>query len=108
MKIFGKILLINVLIYLAYLLLCISSGAQGTAAVLILVHAVALFIIAALTRLPNRLEGVDTLVDGLEEISESYRKARERRQALLISGVLVLLIGMPVCFFAGASGLDMR
>ena len=33
---------------------------------------------------------------------------KKRRQAFLISGLLILLIGMPVCFFVGASTININ
>ena len=85
MKTFGNILLLNIGIYAAYMLILILLHIEPVAAVPIAIHSIACFILSG--TIPATVEG------------------RKRRQAFLISGLLILLVGMPVCFFAGASGV---
>jgi 4-hydroxybenzoate polyprenyltransferase len=88
MKTFGSILLLNIGIYTAYMLILYLFDAEPAAAVPIVIHSIVCFVLSG--TIPKSDEG------------------RKRRQAFLISGLLILLIGMPVCFFVGASTVNIN
>ena len=88
MKTFGNILLLNIGIYVAYMLLLYFVEASPVAAVPIFLQSIACFILSGVS--PRGDEG------------------KKRRQAFLISGLLILLIGMPVCFFVGATQVNIN
>jgi 4-hydroxybenzoate polyprenyltransferase len=88
MKTFSSILLLNIGIYAAYMLILYLFEAEPAAVIPIVIHSIACFVLSG--TIPRSDEG------------------RKRRQAFLISGLLVLLIGMPVCFFVGASNINIH
>ncbi|HYV93882.1 MAG TPA: hypothetical protein VE978_19045 [Chitinophagales bacterium] len=88
MKTFGNILLLNIGIYAAYMLILYLFDAAPLAAVPIVIHSIVCI-------------GVSYSIPGSEE-------GKKRRQAFLISGILILLIGMPVCFFVGAATININ
>ena len=88
MKTFSSILLLNIGIYVAYMLILLLFKAEPAAAGPIVIHSIVCFVLSG--TIPLNEEG------------------KKRRQAFLISGLLILLIGMPVCFFVGASTINIQ
>ena len=105
MKYFARIILINLGIYTLYMLLLIASKVEPAGALFIFAHAIVLFVLSASQR--NRVPMMTMQPLTEEEIARS-KEIKSKRQAYLISGLLILLIGMPVCFVVGASNLDFR
>ena len=104
MKTLGRIVLINLLIYGAYMSLLAATDTVIVGAPLILIHSVGLFIMSAL----NRTKRPEALEERTEANIEIYSQQRQKRQGYLISGLLILIIGMPVCFVVGASGFKVQ
>ena len=88
MKTFAGILLLNIAIYGAYMLILYSTDAEPAAVIPIVIQSIVCFVLSG--TIPKSDEG------------------KKRRQAFLISGLLILLIGMPVCFFVGASTVNIQ
>ncbi|HYV93883.1 MAG TPA: hypothetical protein VE978_19050 [Chitinophagales bacterium] len=83
MKIFGWIVLINLMIYLGYMIIMNFIKNDIMAAAFIFFHSCALIAISSMF--------------------PADENPNEVKQGLLVSGLIILLVGMPVCFFWGAS-----
>ena len=104
MKTLGKIVLINLLIYAAYMSLLAATDTVMAGAPLILIHSVGLFIMSAVTHAKRP----DAQEEQTEANLATYLQQRQKRQGYLISGLLILIIGMPICFVVGASGFNVQ
>jgi hypothetical protein len=105
MKTFARVILINLGVYTVYMLLFVATHSEIVGAPVILLHAIVLFVVSGMRRNPAPM--VSAEAPSQSEL-ENYDRVRQIKQAYIVSGLLILLIGMPLCFVIGAQGFNVQ